>query len=187
MKKIFVIVGLLVAGMTANAQLYLGGTVGFDFKTTTYESDAVDSRTTLSFSFYPEVGFFINDRFSVGAELGFGIQTDSYTDDATVNFRFIPYARMALLEAGRFQVLGKASINTDIKSEYTYFGLHIDPILAYNVNDKIILQANLNFLSLRTFYEGNKDSNSTFGFGFGLNANNVATLGNLRFGFIYKF
>ena len=186
MKKIFVIVGLFVAGMTVNAQLYMGGSAVFNFKTTDYEAN-IDSRTTLSMSLYPELGFFLSDRFSLGAEVGFGIQSDSYLDETTINFRFIPYARLSLFQAGKFEVLGKGSVNTDFKKNYTYFGIHIDPILAYNVNEKIILQANLNFLSLRTYYEGNKDNNSSIGFGFGVDANNVATLGSLRFGFIYKF
>jgi len=186
MKKLVVVFCLFVAGMTANAQFYMGGSAGFNIKTTDYDNGS-DSRTILNMTVYPELGFFLSDRFSVGAEVGFGIHSDSYYDESTVNLLFTPYARLSLFQAGKFEVLGKASLNTDSRKNYFYFGLHVDPILAYNLSDKIVLQATLNFLSFRSFYESNKDKDSTFGFGFGANANNLATLGDLKIGFIYKF
>ena len=186
MKKIFVIVCLSVVGLTVNAQLYLGGSAGFNIETTIYDNDR-DARTNLTLSVYPEIGYFLSSKFSVGAELGFSIKSDSDYDDTTFDVCFVPYVRYALLQLGKFDVIAKASLNTELKKDYTYIGLHIDPILAYNLSDKFILQANLKFLSFRTYFSGYKDSYSDIGFGFGVNANNLATLGALQVGFLYKF
>ena len=186
MKKVVVIICLFVAGMTVNAQFYMGGSAGFNIKTTDYDGNR-DSRTILDFTLYPELGFFLNERLSIGAELGLGIHSDSDYDDATVNILFNPYARWSLFQAGKFEVLGKASLNTFRKKDYFYFGLHVDPVLAYNVSDKIVLQATLNFLNLRCYYLSNTDNSTTVNFGFGADTNNLATLGALKVGFIYKF
>jgi len=185
MKKIFVILCLFVFGMTANAQLYLGGSTSFDFKNTSYDGGG-DSDSNLKMVVLPDIGYFLNSRFSLGAELGFSIQTSSGSD-ATASLHFTPYARYAIFQTEKFQILGKASVNTEFSDGYTYFGLHIDPVFAYQVTDHIILQANLKFLNFRSYYESNKDYNSSVALKFGVDANNLVNIGGLTFGFIYKF
>ena len=186
MKKILVIVGLLVSGMAVNAQVYLGGSFNFDFKTTQYESGR-ESTSSLDFAVLPDIGFYLGSKFNLGAEVGFGVKSSSSSDETTVTVVLVPYARLSVFQAGNFEVLAKGSLNTQFNKDYTYVGIHVDPILAYNVNNHITLQASLKFLSLRTYYSENKNSNSTVGMKIGLDANNVASLGGLNFGFIYKF
>jgi hypothetical protein len=186
MKKILVVVCLFVTGITANAQFYIGGSAGLDIKSTSYESGS-ESSTVIKFDVYPELGYFVTNRLSFGGEVGFGIASYSSSSDVEINFRFNPYVRYSILQAGKFDVLMKGSLNPEFRKNYTYFGIHIDPILAYNLSEHIMLQANLKFLTFRTFYESNKDKDSTVGFKLGVDANNLATLGSLTFGFIYKF
>jgi outer membrane protein len=185
MKKLFVIVCLFFAAWTVNAQFYLGGSTGFNFMSTQYDGDK-ESTSSFNISILPDMGYYVSDRFNVGAEIGFGISGSSTADEATVTFVFVPYVRYSIFQAGKFEVLGKGSLNTEFKKEYSYLGIHVDPVLAYNVNEHIMLQANLKFLSFRTYYEG-KDTYSNVGMKFGIDANNVASLGGLTFGFIYKF
>jgi len=186
MKKILVVVCLFVTGLTANAQFYIGGSAGIDIKSTSYE-DGRDASNYFKMEVYPELGYFVNERLSVGGEVGFGIVSKSSLDKTAINLQFNPYVRYAIFQIGKFDVLMKGSINPKFNKDYAYFGIHIDPILAYNLNDRFVLQANLKFLTFRTYYESDKKVNSTVCFKIGADANNLASLGSLTIGFIYKF
>ena len=64
MKKVLLSVTLvLVTFVSANAQFYLGGTVGFENNS--------ELSPKSSFWVAPEAGFYINKKFDVGLELGF--------------------------------------------------------------------------------------------------------------------
>ena len=186
MKKYFIIVCLIFVGMVANAQFYLGGSIGLDVRNTQY-SDANDV-TNVKMNVLPEFGFYLSDRFDIGFETGFAADYSSVTEKTDITFYFVPYARYSFFSTGNFEVIGKMSIDNDFKDERTYLGLHLTPILAYNLTDHVTLQAGLNFLNFRTYYDKSGRSDvSNFGFGFGVDANNVATLGAIKVGFIYKF
>jgi len=186
MKKTSIIVCLFIAGITANAQFYLGGSTGLEIKNTSY-ANGNPSSSIFIMEVYPELGYFLNKRWSVGGELGFGITNYSNSDKTDFNLRFNPYVRYSIIQAGKFEIIGKGSINPEFRSNYSYFGIHIDPILAYNLNDRIILQATLKFLTFRTYFEEYRDKDSSFGFKVGMDANNLANLGSLTVGFLYKF
>ena len=187
MKKYFIIVCLIFVGMVANAQFYLGGSISLDASNTQY-GGAIDGTTIVKMNVLPEFGFYLSDRFDIGVETGFVAAYSSVNDDTDITFRFVPYARYVFFEVGDFEVVGKMSMENDFKDERTYLGLHLTPILAYNLTDHVTLQAGLNFLNFRTYYDKSGRSDvSNFGFGFGVDANNVATLGAIKVGFIYKF
>lgn len=186
MKKIIVFVSLFVAGITANAQFYMGGSAGLEVISTSYDNGS-ESLFVFQMEVYPELGYFVTERLSVGSEVGFGIVSNSNLNKTELNLRFIPYVRYSFFQAGKFQVLAKGSLNPEFREKYTYFGIHIDPILAYNVSERVMLQTNLKFLTFRTYYEANKDRDSTVGFKLGANADHLATFSSLTFGFIYKF
>ena len=65
MKKLMVIATFLVACITTNAQVYIGGSLGFE---TSKRSEDTDNLTT--WSVIPEIGYKINNLYSVGLQLG---------------------------------------------------------------------------------------------------------------------
>ena len=88
-KLIFTLIAISFAAF-ANAQIYAGGSLSL--KT---NSDA----ESTSISIAPEVGYVLNDKFSVGAALG--LYTHSYKGYGSSNVLSIkPYVRYTLLQAG---------------------------------------------------------------------------------------
>ena len=85
MKKYFLLITLVIASMSASAQVYLGGSLGFSTKA-----------KGSSFYVTPELGYAINDMWSVGAYMnveGSGGQALKWTATWDVN----PYVRYTFL------------------------------------------------------------------------------------------
>lgn len=200
MKKVFLVVGLALASMAINAQVFIGGSL--NFSTDTDKPEVGDKTTTTVFGIAPEVGFSLSEKFDVG--LGFGFNSKSAKAGSaaaakTSSWNIAPFAQYSCLEFGKFSVVGRASIffggaqpeasNDKIKT--SAFGLNIRPVLHYDLSENFTLTANLNFLQLgfsseTTKFDGKKtqtDSN----FGLGVNTGDVYNTGNIQVGFVYFF
>jgi long-subunit fatty acid transport protein len=110
MKKLLLLVALLLSGSFAFAQLSKGNvlvTGAFSISSSTEESTinnrTSDGPTLTSFSFVPNVSYFITNRFSVGLELGLNSialeeievngNTTITTKDVTTSFGIGPFVR----------------------------------------------------------------------------------------------
>ena len=91
MKKIVLLLLVVCATVSMNAQVYVGGTAGF------WSNDKDDADET-SFVIAPEIGYNFNEKWAIGAELGYGYgKKQGVKDDAL----FInPYARYTYCETG---------------------------------------------------------------------------------------
>lgn len=171
---------------------------------------------TSSFSFEPMVGFDLSDKLSVGGKLNFATSSGkSYMYDAddketvlkstTNTVGVIPFARYKFVEFNKFGLLAEAGLpianssskndngsNTTKGDPTTSFGLYVVPMLTYGLNDNFQLECSLDFLALNASHSVSKDrddsknksiSNS---FDFGADTRDVATLGWIKIGFIYK-
>ena len=121
MKKIILTALVAVASLAANAQIWIGGEVGFSAGKTTYDGDKMGSGA--KFNLIPEIGYTINDKFDVA--LAIGISHANYNGDAydgTANFdvnndapfglkdgdynrnalKINPYVRYKFVKAGDF-------------------------------------------------------------------------------------
>ncbi len=194
MKKILLVVGLICATMVANAQLYVGGSLGFG--TSTVKNDDGDKLyTNTNFSLFPEVGFSLNEKIDLGISVGFGMTSykpEGGDKQKTNNWEVAPYIRYSVVEFGKLKVMGKGSLyvkgNEDqSETKSTSFGLSVTPVLGYTVSEHFILLANLNFLSLSIDNTKVKDGDSTFGFNLGIDTNNAANTNNFAIGFAYIF
>ena len=96
MKKILLLAVVLFASLNASAQWYIGGSVGFgSVKPSGGDSEAV-------FSILPELGYQLNDKWSVGAKVGYHkgdgiaavINSTNTRVDLTEEFIIRPYARV---------------------------------------------------------------------------------------------
>ena len=216
MKKIFLSV-LAIAAMatTANAQLWLGGSVNFSHSggaMKTKDSD-VDKPKNNSFTLAPMVGFALNDQLSIGGEVSLISSTlkskaDFTGDDekaSSLAISVTPFARYTFVEFNKLGVLAEAGLpirsitskqetngNTVKGNPVSYFGLYVKPVLFYNLNDHFQLECGLDFMSLNAGHWVTKDKDdsdkkeTTNSFNFGANTNNVVTVGNITIGFIYK-
>jgi hypothetical protein len=198
-KTVFIMFVAFLGVAYANAQTYVGGSLGFSSTTNDPKSG---SKTTVSaYSFDPEIGYNLDPKLDIGLELLLGAKKDGDTKSSA--FGASPYLRYSLLEFGQFSVLGKASLfvvggstkaNANaIENKTTSFGLNVAPILAFNLTEHISLLANLNFLSLNFIQTnrkvGSTDLGKSTGFGLGIDANNVVNIGSqgVTIGFAYKF
>jgi len=190
MKKLLVIASLIIAGMSVNAQLYMGAR--FDINAGQVKNDNGDKKTTeASFGFYDDLGYRLTDVWDIGAEFGgmVGTNKNHATDTETTSAHWLlsPYVRYTVIQAGKFDFMGKGSLILEGTKNYTLIGLQFVPMVAYNMNERIALQTNLNFLSFGISHNKEKKGDARTNFNLGGNSNNVATLGGLTIGFIYKF
>lgn len=175
MKKILMSMVALFATVTMNAQVYVGGGVGFQKKG--------DAQT---FTIAPEVGMSLDEKFGVGLQFGYTNVKDTYTQCA-VN----PYLRYQALEIGKAKVFvdGGAYFNTKklegADKSSNAFGLNVAPGVAFNLTDHISIVAKANNLFVLDFSkEAGDDDTRTI---VGLNTLNNFSAGDLMFGFYYNF
>ena len=171
MKKIVMMAVMAVAALSANAQVWVGGEVGFNTTKNTVKIAGVSSdKTTNNFVLAPEVGYNLNEKWAVAIKLGFGhsdnnaeiteLINDNYDlglkSTATNAFSINPYARYTFVKAGNFSVfadggVGYTSIHVNGTSDYlnniNQFRVGINPGVAYAISPKVSLVAHVGDLS----------------------------------------
>jgi outer membrane protein len=211
MKKLFFLLLLsLVTSVAINAQWAVGGSLSFNTTGGSYKTGSVstDKTSTTTFEFSPMVGYFISEDLLVGGQLNFYNQktkTPGNPERITKNsyFGISPFARYYALRFQKISVFGQAQLslafgkekieiagNSSDGPKATYFGLSITPGIAYDLSDKIQLQASINLASLAFSSEVEKDPNGdkdiTTSFNFGASTNNIINTNNFSIGAIIK-
>ena len=190
-KTILIMLASVLCTGFVNAQVYLGCSLCFN--TNTAKPEVGDKTTTTSFSFAPEVGYSLSSKFDIGIALGI---SNSKTktgnlEDKSNEWAIAPYARYSVVEFGKFSVLGQADLfiagGERNSQKFTSFGLDIHPVLKYDLSDRFSLLTNLNLLNFGFSQTKIKDVRTTTNFGLGIYSDDVATLGAISVGFIYKF
>ena len=174
MKKIVMLLFVVCAAMTASAQVYMGGTAGF------WSNDKDDADQT-SFTIAPEIGYNFNEKWAIGAELGYRYAKEP---DFKRNAFFVaPYARYTYCETGVVRLFldgGAGFTSVKIEDNRTNgFEIGIKPGVAIKLNDKFSLITKVGFLGYRDDYFTDFATES----GFGLNLSGA----DLRFGFQVNF
>lgn len=169
MKKIFMTLAAVAVAATMNAQLYVGGQLGFGSTTNKTEGTVngvtqSTELTTTDFNFGPEVGYKINDKMAVGLALTFGYTSEETaknpdTKDKTTNFAIKPYFRYTFVQFGKVGLFADGQIGfesgkisrevnnngttttRDIKT--SGFSIAIVPGVSYQASDKISVVAKL--------------------------------------------
>jgi len=202
MKRVILIIAVLVSGiLTASAQFFVGGSVGFDYDGGKYKrgSTSTDRTKSLTFQVAPKGGYYFTDRFGVGLDLGLGYtqrKTPNYSgnDDRIVTefdwqvggfarYNLIGTEKLSLLlEGGVYYIGNKSKTKTGAVSvdndPITTFAIIVLPVLSYNLTDRLSIEALCDFLRLGYALETrksatNKDNKNTRShFGLGVNAYN---------------
>ncbi len=71
MKKTLLAAVMAVFAMTASAQVYVGGQIGFTSSSVNADIEGTNSISGTSFKILPEVGYKINDKWAVGIQVGY--------------------------------------------------------------------------------------------------------------------
>jgi len=165
MKKIFGLLILVCVITSANAQVYIGGSVS-----AWVDENKKDETTTLEF--LPEVGFLINDRWSLGTVLGY---TQKEVDGTKTyeTFEFAPYARFSYYRFDLVRLFVDAgfslySSKSGKAERETTYGIGLKPGVALDLSDRISLIAKFGFLGYRQ-YNDNHDAA-----GFNINGNSLS-------------
>lgn len=207
MKKIMMTLVAAAMATTMNAQWYIGGGLGVGFDKTATPTTAVVNNLpvtvettvkTTTFSILPEIGYNINEKFAVGAQLGYDYS--KVEDKKTNGFTFAPYLRYT------FAKLEKVNFFCDLGLAYTYkkttwkdteydatlgayavdystkrngFSVGLYPGVAVNLNEKVSFVAKFGALSY--VYSKVKDGGKDSSFNFGVDGS------DLQFGLYYNF
>ena len=186
MKKVLLTLALAAFAMTANAQLVIGGNIGFNHNGNS--AGDYSTNATTSFSFMPKVGYWLNDQMQVGAQLGCNYNyrrvydgdnnNDHYSSQTQMSWNFAPYFRYNLTSWKNFTVFAEAQValgitpKASLKNNTTGttadgnvksfdLGVNIVPGLNYALTDNISFDLYINLAGV--FYNFNKTTTTVAG------------------------
>jgi hypothetical protein len=177
MKKILLMAAFAVASLTANAQVWVGGALGFDYEK--YEN--MDGKT--QFTLAPVVGYNLSEDWALGLELSFSFGNTGasylYANQKTQDILVAPFARYTFARAGvaSFFVdggFGLGSHKVGNADADTQWHIGFRPGVAFNINEHVSFVGTTGYLGFRHMDHYNH---------FGLNANNQL----VTVGFYYTF
>ena len=125
MKKIILTTLVAVASLSASAQFYVGGAIGFQ----TSKSGEKDAKAQNVFTLSPEIGYDINEKWTVGADLNFQFANQKKGE----NLGFEVYGRYNYLKTG----IATLFVELGVGYSSNKFEFDGDEIKA-NVNEKAI-------------------------------------------------
>ena len=175
MKKILLIVAIAAASLTASAQTYVGGSVGF-----WRNSDKNSTNVTI----HPEIGYNLSNKWALG--LGIGYTYDYTKGRKRHDFTIDPYARWSYAKFGSVSLfldmgfgINPVKYKGDDDSQVAW-RVGVQPGLQVSLTKKIDFVAHVGFLGYREG-DGSNYSYGKQGFGFNVDGN------NLMFGIEYNF
>jgi hypothetical protein len=182
MQKILLAAFVAVVSLTANAQLWVGGELGYNYQRTT--NHKVEVGKANNFSILPEIGYKLNDKIDVAVEIGFlhgedGAKMMGHTvgNDQYANaFILNPYLRYTFAKAGNFSFFADGG--------FTYGNIHIcgddnsinawqiaiKPGISYALSPKVSLVAHVGSAGWQFAKQGDVKTNS---WGCGVSGNNI--------------
>jgi hypothetical protein len=191
MKKIMMTLAAVLVSVAASAQVYVGGTVGFQ----TSKPNGDGAKSATKFQINPEVGYNISDNFAVGINIGFSSEKGVWNepaqgfgygregDEASTKFKVAPYARYTYAKLGIVDLFldGQFSFAT-VKDSHNELGIHIIPGVAVNASDNIAFVAKLGEGLGWSMYKAKEGDGKANKFGVDFD-----TLTALQFGLYFKF
>lgn len=192
------------------AQIFTGGSIGLGLSGGKSDNGAevTDKPSHFYFEFSPEIGKFLSEKVAAGISLNLNytrINNNSEIESLNMSSAYgvTPFLRYYAIKAGKFSAFGQANLGFSYSSSKSKNGaittdgpktsklsFDIYPGLAFDVNEKLSLETYINVLnlgySLETAVNGDNRSTSS-GFNLGGGLDNIATIGNIRIGAIYKF
>lgn len=161
MKKIMMIAVMAVAAISANAQVYVGGSLGYNTQKDAVEVGGISTdETTSNLSIEPEIGYNLSDNWAVGIKLGY-----ANANGKTNTWKVAPYARYTFVKAGKFSAFcdGGVAWSTIHTNGAKFVGnkncitIGFNPGIAYEISKKVSLVAHFGDLSYQYTSQKTKD------------------------------
>ncbi len=156
MKKIMMTLAAVAVAATMNAQVWVGGEIGFTGNHTNGSDE-----TAKTFDIAPEIGYNLDDNFAVAIKLGY-CYTNNFDLDELMGttpgvlgtlsanaYTINPYLRYTFVKAGNFSAFIDGGINYTTnhfrggENNVNQFGAAVVPGIAYAVSDKVTLVSHL--------------------------------------------
>ena len=190
---------------TMNAQVWVGGEVGFTGDKTTVKNNGVSSSySTNNFTIAPEIGYNLNEKWAVAMKIGFTHSEDNGAIRAMIQeaapelhingklmsntFSINPYARYTFVKAGNFSAFVDGGISfatihvnnlSDQMNNISSFGVAVKPGIAYALSEKVGLVAHLGEISYNAMWTKAKNVD--------VKVNNDSFWNAISFGAYYNF
>ena len=188
MKKIFMTLAAAFVAVSMNAQVYVGGSLGF----ASVSPEVGDGETT--FTLLPEIGYQFSEDWAVGVQVGYAsdkVMGVGYVGDLSQwvavgpsesAFIFAPYARYTALKYKCVNLFFDGGIGfvSGSDAKFSAMNIGIKPGVAINLNEKLSFVSHFGFVGYETVNPDGDDNNRS-AFGLGLNGN------SLTFGLYYNF
>ena len=184
MKKFIATFVIALATISASAQTYIGGGIGF---TSTDKKGEDKSLTSLTIT--PQVGYNLNEKWA----LGLGVSYSYIKQESSLNTIMVaPYVRYTVAKAGicSFFIDGEfgfASMKPENGDSSTVWSLGVKPGVRFDITKKLFATASLGYLGY--IDTSDFDGEKTFGFAFSGNGGNYLADNNsgLKLGLYYNF
>jgi len=210
MKRIIISVTVFcVAVLTSNAQYFVAGSVGMDFKSAKYKSGSIstDRPSTFTFEIWPAAGYFFTDNFGIGFDAGINRSVTNYKNnpdrknfETTLGIGAFGLYKVAEVDNLAFILRGGVGyIYSKDKVKYgststehdpvNTIGLFVLPILSYSLSERFSVEAYSEFLRFgyfRTFEKSGSTKYTRNDFGFGVNYDSELS-SPISIGIVYKF
>ncbi len=159
--------GLSTQAQTEKGNVLLGGNVGFS----TSKTDGA-SKSDVSFSIVPRVGYFVSDNFAIGT--GVGYNYDKQVSDNNLNqaFEVAPFGRYYVNLSDQFKFFGQLSVPMafgnnkyvdnqgnvadDKYATTTNIGVNLAPGFAFYPTKKIGIEFSVNGLAYNHYQVKNE-------------------------------
>ena len=153
MKKILLSLAALAFAATMNAQVWIGGEVGFNTNHTN-GSDHNATEITLA----PDIGYSLSGNFSVAVALTYGHTSDvdgskygmpGMTLSNVNSYSVMPYTCYTFFKAGNFAFFVISGLKYSIahaqgfENNFNKFGVFAIPAIAFGVSDKVTLASHI--------------------------------------------
>lgn len=175
MKKILLTAVLAVSALAANAQVWVGGSLGYTHR----DIDGVEATKRDIFKIAPEVGYTLSDKVDLAIQLAF--ESDKVGGgDAVTHFAVAPFVRYTFYQTGAvgFFIDGGFSVkSSSVDGEKAEFGIGIKPGVKFAASDKVTFVARMG--NIGYVMNGNNIDKAK---AYGLGLDNA-----LEFGLYYNF
>lgn len=208
--RLFLVALFSIFYICSNAQIFVGGGLGLSTSGGAVNNGNVTTNktSTMSFGFSPKIGKFFNEKVvaGVGLDLTFSrTKNPGNVDVITTSsgLGFAPFVRYYAVRWNKFSVFGEGTLDLSFLKNSSKAGnitaqgpktnaisLSIVPGLSYDLNEKFSLETSLDFMQLgfrNTNQVSGNSNDRTSNFAIGAGLNDLATLGQITIGAIYKF
>ena len=207
MKKVMLMVAFMVAAVAANAQVYIGGSLGVSSDKVPYADGSKEPESTVNFHFTPEIGYNLDENWAVGLGLTFdftkypvGADGDQLPgiDRKKFGFEIAPYARWTFARWNKVSLFLEGGLaygfdknkwdETDgrnetvtVEDKESYFKIGVKPGLRVDLTDHFAVMTRLGWLGYTCTMPDGDNMNNGQSFGFDLDGENISL------GVIYSF